>query len=221
MLIDDATFFRAICDDPDDDTLRLVYADFLQESSDPVRLARAEFIHVQCELAYLPSNDPRWPALQEREDALLAAYRRAWNGPVHRRLHAGPLRGQVRSRRGLIRGWRYRRGFIAEVTAHATVVIQHADELLALGPLERLRVREAHGSLAALLAAPLLAGVRELDLSNNGLTGRESRRLMADVRRMTQLHWLDLRGNRFGLRAMADLTDALHERRLPPLTLLR
>ena len=43
-----AGFLRAILDDPDDDGVRLVYADWLDEHGQP---ERAEFIRVQCELA--------------------------------------------------------------------------------------------------------------------------------------------------------------------------
>jgi uncharacterized protein (TIGR02996 family) len=48
LLAQHEAFLRAIFDAPDDDTPRLVYADFLQENGEDVR---AEFIRVQCELA--------------------------------------------------------------------------------------------------------------------------------------------------------------------------
>jgi len=38
--------YRAILDDPEDTTLRLVYADCLEEQGDP----QAEFIRVQCRM---------------------------------------------------------------------------------------------------------------------------------------------------------------------------
>ena len=41
-------FLRAICENPEDDTVRLVYADWLDENGDA---DRAEFIRVHCELA--------------------------------------------------------------------------------------------------------------------------------------------------------------------------
>jgi uncharacterized protein (TIGR02996 family) len=52
----DAAFLEAIADNPDDDTPRLVYADWLDDHGDA---HRAEFIRVQCELARLPAEDPR------------------------------------------------------------------------------------------------------------------------------------------------------------------
>ena len=48
---------RAICDDPDDTTLRLAYADWFDDNDDP---ARAEFVRVQCRLAGLGFG-PLWP----------------------------------------------------------------------------------------------------------------------------------------------------------------
>lgn len=48
-------FINAICTNPDDDTARLVYADWLDEHDQP---ERAEFIRVGCELATMPP-EPR------------------------------------------------------------------------------------------------------------------------------------------------------------------
>jgi uncharacterized protein (TIGR02996 family) len=68
-LAEHEAFLRAIFDSPDDDTPRLVYADFLDENGDP---ERAEFIRVQCELARTPySSDPSQLAIRERERELL------------------------------------------------------------------------------------------------------------------------------------------------------
>src|SRR5262249_16610047 len=155
---------------PDDDMPRLVYADFLEESGLPVCRARAEFIRLQCEAVRLSRNDPRFGLIRQREEVLLAAYIRKWNGPAHRRLQAGPLRGQLRRGRGLGRSWRYRRGFITEVTAHVTVAIQHFDELVKIGPLEALRLWGVQGQLPALLASGTLRRIRELDFLDTDLS---------------------------------------------------
>ena len=47
-------FIEAIRDAPEDDTHRLVYADWLEDHGDS---DRAEFIRVQCELARPPRTD--------------------------------------------------------------------------------------------------------------------------------------------------------------------
>ncbi len=63
MTPDDA-FLAAIIDRPDDDSLRLVYADWLEEHGEQ---KRAEFIRVQLDLATLPEGDERRKALEARE----------------------------------------------------------------------------------------------------------------------------------------------------------
>jgi uncharacterized protein (TIGR02996 family) len=68
-LAEHEAFLRAIFDAPDDDTPRLVYADFLDENGEP---ERAELIRLQCELARTPvSSDPSQKALRTRERELL------------------------------------------------------------------------------------------------------------------------------------------------------
>src|SRR6516164_216630 len=67
-------FYEAILDNPDDDAVRLVYADWLQEQGDP----RSEFIRVQCDLAKLPPDDPRATPLKFREWQLLEKHGRTW-----------------------------------------------------------------------------------------------------------------------------------------------
>jgi uncharacterized protein (TIGR02996 family) len=63
-LAEHEAFLRAIFDAPDDDTPRLVYADFLDEHDAP---DRAAFIRIGCELARLHEEDgqPRLATLKE------------------------------------------------------------------------------------------------------------------------------------------------------------
>lgn len=86
---DAAAFLAAIVADPNDDTARLVFADWLQENDDP---DRAEFIRAQCRIAAINAGiqsdedcgqpgcaecDERRPLLA-RESALLSANREQW-----------------------------------------------------------------------------------------------------------------------------------------------
>jgi uncharacterized protein (TIGR02996 family) len=71
LLSQHEAFLRAIFDAPEDDTPRLVYADFLQENGEE---ERAEFIRVQCEIAIGsgdPSDSVQLSALKTREWELL------------------------------------------------------------------------------------------------------------------------------------------------------
>lgn len=80
-MTDHSSFLAAICADPDDDSLRLIYADWLEDQGDA---DRAEFIRVQCELfkrrkgpggqvsedSPWLANDRKYQALRRREREL-------------------------------------------------------------------------------------------------------------------------------------------------------
>jgi uncharacterized protein (TIGR02996 family) len=70
----DEVFLCDILGHPDDEGLRLIWADSLDERGDP----RAEVIRLQIELTHLPEDAPRRAELQAREQALLAAHREDW-----------------------------------------------------------------------------------------------------------------------------------------------
>src|SRR5262245_50305356 len=53
--MEESGFLRAITEQPGDDTNRLVYADWLEERSDP----RADFLRAECRLAAVKSDDHR------------------------------------------------------------------------------------------------------------------------------------------------------------------
>lgn len=159
-LTDHEAFLRAVYDDPDDDTTRLVYADFLEENGEP---ERAGLIREQCERARRPRSVPVPPVTG----------------------HAGKAR-EVRVRVQLVVAWppasypagEYERGFPRPerfvrvpgdllndpVVFREWTVRKHPEYFgavevrVATGPLESARQFET------LLAAPALARVRRLDL---------------------------------------------------------
>jgi uncharacterized protein (TIGR02996 family) len=77
-----APFLAAILADIDSDAPRLRYADFLDETGDPVHEARAEFIRVQCALEEMQSDDPRYEELGHRETKLFQSHWKEWFGPI-------------------------------------------------------------------------------------------------------------------------------------------
>src|SRR5262249_59714083 len=74
---DEAAFLARVCEQPDDDGPRLIFADYLDEAGDP----RGAFIRLHCALANLPPDDPRRPELEDKEQALLARHYDAWPAP--------------------------------------------------------------------------------------------------------------------------------------------
>jgi uncharacterized protein (TIGR02996 family) len=144
----DEAFLQAIIETPDDDTPRLVYADWLEEHGDA---ERAEFIRVQVQLACLPEEDPRRPALKLRERALLSRHEATW---------AGPFRGRVES-------WKFRRGFVEQITTGAAKFLTQTEQLFRLAPIRHVRLRRATWCLHRLAACPFLGRLTGLDLSGN------------------------------------------------------
>lgn len=106
---------------PDDDTPRLAYADWLDESGDP---ARAEFVRVQVELARLPDGDPARPALEDREHDLLATHEPAWLGVPPDALTE----------------WEWDRGFVNEVASPPEELSPLISDLLTRHPVRRWSV---------------------------------------------------------------------------------
>jgi uncharacterized protein (TIGR02996 family) len=97
-MADRATFLAAIRAAPDDDTPRLVFADWLDERGDPL----GEFVRVQVELERIRDelDDPRAQALRRREEELLERHADEWNGGVAGIFAEYPAFGPV-FRRGL------------------------------------------------------------------------------------------------------------------------
>jgi uncharacterized protein (TIGR02996 family) len=135
-------FLRAILESPEDDTPRLVYADWLEEQGDP----RGEFIRVQCLLARIREGDPQRRSLQRRERELLGEHGPKWQGPL--RHLAGPLQ----FRRGFLLDSHWREG------ASRLAGTREAGELL--GMLRYYANDPQHTEVAACLAQELtLRGV--------------------------------------------------------------
>lgn len=92
-------FLQDIKQHPDDDTPRLIFADWLEEHGDP----RGHFVRVQCELAACVPSEPRRKPLEKREQELLAQYRHLWLGPLLEDTASRSLvRVDAQFRRGLL-----------------------------------------------------------------------------------------------------------------------
>src|SRR5262245_63775193 len=86
-------FLEDIREHPDDDTPRLVLADWLEDQPDEADRARGEFIHLQYLLNQPGVARPEW---RSRMRELLAEHAIDWLGPLTR----------------LIDGWRFERGLL-------------------------------------------------------------------------------------------------------------
>lgn len=77
MTPEDQAFLRDIIAHPDDLSVRLIYADWLEDHGDP----RAELIRVQCQLESMDISDERRSELKSIEKHLLTAGEAQWFAP--------------------------------------------------------------------------------------------------------------------------------------------
>ena len=122
----DNPFLRALLAQPDDDTLRLAMADWLDENDDP---ARAEFIRLQVELASGVEDRDRRFELELRQRELLLAHEGEWVRPLAEVLECPP---------GTWGGWVFRRGFVEYFHLPAAVANRCGEKLARLTPIREL-----------------------------------------------------------------------------------
>jgi uncharacterized protein (TIGR02996 family) len=176
-------FLQAILADPNNDHLRLVYADWLEENSDP----RGEFIRLQFALARLPPGEGL--ELRARELELIREHKEEWFGTL--RQHIGY--------------WEAHRGFLDEVSTQAVNFLQHADELFARHPVQHVTLRGLTPHIRGLAGCPHLQHVSSLNLSANGLTAGHLRTLVASpyLQRLSELDLGHNQAHNAGVQALA------------------
>ncbi len=242
MTTDERAFLDAIIAAPDDDTARLVYADWLTENGRP---DRGTFIRVQIELARTPptteEDERRRRVLIERQDDLIKRYKTIWLAPFL----------------PFAKDSAFERGFVEALEVPASTFLQNAEKWLALTPLTRVRftVCNAWDSSSAssvwwaerlftspllsrlevieleylqlteediepLAAAPDLPRLRELILTANGIRNEGAVRL-AEMPQLRGLEVLDLRGNGIGDRGALAIARSPHLSGLKELRMTR
>jgi uncharacterized protein (TIGR02996 family) len=153
---------RAIVADPDDDTPRLIYADWLDENGRP---DRAAFIRAQVEAVRAEPFGPVARAAKERADRLLERHRDEWEARVY----------------GRVIDCEFVRGFVGHVTVDAGAFPEHAGFLFETQPIQGVRiVRELRAgaadedaSLRPVFERAELWQITRLDLSGPGLSDDE------------------------------------------------
>jgi uncharacterized protein (TIGR02996 family) len=188
---DGYALLRAIEANPDEDTPRLVYADWLDEQATcESDRARAEFIRVQCALAHeLP--DGRRADLAMREDQLLNEYRKQWQT-------AYPLR---------LPGYHvYVRGFLLPALTGADFA-KHGEALAAVVPLNYVWLQHAPQALKDVTQCPALRYVRYLCLESNQLRNHHLPVLLGSPH-LTNVRALGLGNNSIGIAGCEALAAA-------------
>lgn len=168
-----AAFLDAVCAAPDDDTPRLMFADWLTERDDP----RGEFIRVQCLLEQMAVDEERRAALELRAVRLLEAHQEEW----------------LRGLRALgVTSVRFRRGFVEAVTMRTERFLPRAAVLFATAPIQTVCLQFPRArDIAALAVSPHLARIRGLALVDCPLRSADVR-LLVNSPHAAQLTGLEL-----------------------------
>jgi uncharacterized protein (TIGR02996 family) len=225
-------FFRDIKEHPDDDTPRLIFADWLQEHGDAAAAARGEFLR-SCVLRHrLPPDDPSYNLLKRREGELFTEHRWTWLGPLADRA----------------RSWGFERGLI-QIEAEAEKLLTHEVAAWArteaglwidaltltgltsnlevaiyrshlLGHLNRIDLSDNQAGIAPFLMYSYHPYVIELVLSRNRLTGVHIG-VLVERPDCSRLKYLDLQHNRLDDYAAGVLANAHHLKGLARLRLGR
>jgi len=110
-------FLADVKENPEDDTPRLILADWLDEYGGPADQARADLIRTQIEKARLPQGHPDHFVLGQRERELIQRWGSAWVGPLLDRVRL------VRHERGMVMltlscGMLQARGLLQHIEQH-------------------------------------------------------------------------------------------------------
>jgi uncharacterized protein (TIGR02996 family) len=155
---------QSIIANPDDDTARLVYADWLEENGEESDVARAHYIRTALEKHQLHIRDPRRQELLDRMRALLKAHKSRWfpDSPLIRKSQ-----------------WRGRhRGFIRHIRGTAAEFNKHAPALFAVEPVTDMYLEPAKPAKPGksgdsrfdqFATSPLLSRMRYIDFPHGSV----------------------------------------------------
>ena len=145
-------FLAAIAAAPDEDTPRLVYADWLDENGTEDDRARAALIRAQCRMEVLPVESKERKKLVREVRVILNKHYTTWTAGL-RDAHLG-------------KDWTFRRGFIDGLTISPTAYIQRGEDLFRLAPtLRSVKFPNAANETTELAASPFLARLASVDLA--------------------------------------------------------
>jgi len=206
-------FWLDIAEHPDDDALRLILSDWLEDHGDE---AQAEFIRVQLRRSRLPLDDPEQPALARREAELLARYSARWAGDLA--LYASDWV----FRRGLIEGvhvWQLA-PLLEYLPEHPLPLrslqwerlgeLRRLDDLAVLGTLREMGacyVSMPAQELELVLHSEHLRSLRRLHLQAVHLLGPLTVELVLQAPWVSQLEYLNLSMNQLTVESVRLLTQ--------------
>jgi uncharacterized protein (TIGR02996 family) len=145
-------FLQEIISDTENDTPRLIYADWLEENNET---ARADFIRTQCALEQFDPYSPPRIELEDHASELLKKHQVIWQSDIPDWAHLTDSHD----------GNRFRRGFLNQVSGNPTKFLQTAGDLFAAAPVVEAHLGVIQDSGRALADCPFIARLRNLSLA--------------------------------------------------------
>lgn len=200
----ETSFIDAIRESPEDRTLRLVYADWLDEIGD----TRGRLIRLQCELDGVPLGNPHRHVLQQAIRNLRREYQSEWLAPLRRR----------------VLGWQQAQfdfGLVENVSMSPTAFLNHSESGLfeEMPHLVGVALEGSEKPMAKALASPAISRLSSLKLSiSDAIQGQLTDRL-SSVSTVSSLTSLNLEDGRFGDEAITGVLQSAHFTKLRRLNL--
>lgn len=184
MNSDENGFLKEIAQHPNDDALRMIFADWLDERGDP----RGEFIRAQCELAN-GCWGMRRTLLQSKSKILLKKHGAAWREPFKKW-------GNVA----------FDKGLPERISVTATSFLKHGSKIVDDPRICQVRlIDDLKPFIDRLAKSKPLRRVTSLALNNNGMPPAQFANLFKACLSFPQLRRLDLSQNRLDVHAMKAL----------------
>lgn len=170
MIVDmiDHPLHQAVLTSPEADEPRLVFADWCEENGD----VRAEFIRLQVE-ATRAEDEMQRAILEHQVQVYLRKFGNQINAPIHRFLSTAGVR--TGRRRRPVRYWTYERGFIHHLAVDVNVLLDHADTIRQIGPIEHLTLYRLMEHSDALSNWAGLSNIKSIKFNDPTLYGAAPR----------------------------------------------
>jgi uncharacterized protein (TIGR02996 family) len=195
-------FLAAICAAPEDDDLRLVYADWLEDQGESLQ---AEYVRVAVEFSQIEDeHDPRRQLVADREREL----ERLHSGPWQQRL-ADYLPDHLRSR--WLSNLHYSRGLPGWIASDISQFAQDADELMKIFPISTAHLdANTPEEVAQLGSLTAFSEIRWLSLHappELAISTMQGLTTSPHLGQLTSLQFFGLAMGDEGLIALADAAD--------------
>jgi uncharacterized protein (TIGR02996 family) len=175
----EAGLLAEIRDRWEDDEIRLIYADWLDDQG---QAERATLIRTQIERDQLSISESAWVQHDCLARTILQEHESRWTSAL----------------RPLVTSWKFARGLIDELEMEAAQFASHAGDMLLAAPTAAFRIRvEGWPGVKIVASTKQLTEVRRLTLAGERMGGAGAR-ILAESPRITNLRSLTLNGQSLG-----------------------